>query len=94
MSRNDSRNEIFISALDLFSLLLFAFLRLALASRASGAGSVNLQLPAIDGHHRSGPTTNTEKAVYFSWYKDSGADGKDCSVRASVGRYDGVWTTG
>lgn len=82
MRENDSRNEVFLSALDLFTLLLFAFIGVAWQSRLAGRTSESLPLPITRTDTPTVPVDIRDVAKVL-WADESvgGLDGATCKLR-------------
>ena len=87
MRESDSRNEVFLSALDLFTLLLFVFIGVVWRANGGASGSDALYMPMTDRvpvvkkttHTVVVPATNQTKV---RWANDAiaGADGARCKL--------------
>lgn len=89
-----SEDGVFISALDLWSLLLFAFLALAFLVRHGQEGPSELQLPLV-GAHRSAGREDT-RVVFVSWAGDvdvRGSKGALCTVSVREGSWKSTEST-
>jgi len=66
MSAHDSRGDVFITALDLFSLLLFAFIGVTVADEGMASDMATIDLPAV-ANPAPNPTPDATKTVFLSW---------------------------